>query len=153
MANSYTRIYLHLVFTPLGRENVIPIKHKEELQKYTAGIIQKRNHKLLAINYMHDHVHILIGYQPSQAIPDLMRDIKASTSKFINERHWLPGTFRWQEGYGAFSYGHSQINDIIQYILRQEEHHKNASFKDEYLKLLQRFDIDYDPEYLFDWIE
>jgi len=140
-----------LVFSPMGRENVISVKHKEELQKYTTGIIQIRKHKLLAINYMSDHVHIFIGYQPSQPLPDLLRDIKANTSKFINEKRWLSGKFKWQEGYGAFSYGHSQINDVIQYINTQEEHHKRTSFKNEYLKLLEKFDVDYDPEYLFEW--
>jgi putative transposase len=152
MANTYTRIYLHLVFSPMGRENVIPFKHKEELQQYTTGIIQNRKHKLLAINYMSDHVHIFIGYQPSQPLPDLLRDIKSNVSKFINEKKWLPGKFQWQEGYGAFSYGHSQINDVIHYINTQEKHHKKATFKDEYLKLLEKFDVEYDTKYLFEWI-
>ena len=98
MANTYTQIYLQLVFSPLGRENIIPQKHKEELQKYTTGIIQNRKHKLLTINYMPDHVHIFIGYQPAQSLPELMRDIKAGTSGFINEKKWMPGRFQWQEG-------------------------------------------------------
>jgi REP element-mobilizing transposase RayT len=152
MANTYTQIYLQLVFSPRGHENVIPVKHKEVLQKYTTGIIQNRKHKLLTVNYMPDHVHIFIGYQPAQPLPDLLRDIKANTSKFINENKWIPGKFQWQEGYGAFSYSHSQIPDIIQYINTQEEHHKRSSFKDEYLKLLERFEVDYDPIYLFEWI-
>jgi putative transposase len=152
MANTYTQIYLQLVFSPQGHENVISSKHKEELQKYTTGIIQNRKHKLLAINYMPDHVHIFLGYSPSQPLPDLLRDIKANTSKFINEKKWMPGKFHWQEGYGAFSYSHSQINDVVQYVIRQEEHHKKASFKDEYLKLLEKFDVDYNTEYLFEWI-
>jgi len=129
MANTYTQIYLQLVFSPIRRENVIPQKNKEELNKYTTGIIQNRKHKLLALNFMPDHAHIFIGYQPSQPLPDLLRDIKANTSKFINEKKWLPGKFQWQEGYGAFSYSHSQINNVIQYINTQEEHHKKASFK------------------------
>lgn len=152
MANVYSQIYLQLVFSPLGHENVIPQKHEEELHKYTTGIIQNRRHKLLAINFMPDHVHILIGYNPSQAIPDLIRDTKANSSKFINEKKWMPGKFQWQEGYGAFSYSRSQIDDVIKYINTQEEHHKKASFKEEYLKLLERFEVDYDPDYLFDWI-
>jgi putative transposase len=152
MANTYTQIYLHLVFSPKGHENIIPVKHKEELQKYTTGIVQNRTHKLLAINYMPDHVHIFIGYQPSQPLPDLLRDIKANASKFINAKKWLPGRFQWQEGYGSFSYSHSQINDVIHYINTQEEHHKKATFKDEYLKLLEKFDVDYDVKYLFDWL-
>jgi putative transposase len=152
MANAYTQIYLHLVFSPMRHENVIPQKHKEELQKYTTGIIQTRKHKLLAINFMSDHIHILIGYNPSQPIPDLVRDIKAISSKFINENKWMPGRYQWQEGYGAFSYTRSQIDDVINYINSQEEHHKKMSFKDEYLKLLDRFEVDYDPKYLFEWI-
>lgn len=152
MANTFTRIYLQLVFSPLGRENIIPAGHKEELQKFTTGIIQNRNHKLLAINYMSDHVHIFIGYKPSQPLPDLMRDIKAITSKFINEKKWLPGRFQWQNGYGAFSYGHSQISDVIKYINTQEIHHKKKSFKEEYLNFLEEFEIEYDSNYLFDWI-
>jgi putative transposase len=153
MANTYTQIYLQLVFTPEGRENVIPVKHKEELQKYTTGIIQNRKHKLLAINYMSDHVHIFIGYNPSQPLPDLVRDVKANSSKFINEKKWIPGKFKWQVGYGAFSYGHSQISDVIHYINNQEEHHRKTKFRDEYQKLLEIFEVEYDPRYLFDWYD
>ena len=153
MANVYTRIYLQLVFTPKGRENVIPVKHKEELQKYTTGIIQNKKHKLLAINYMSDHVHIFVGYNSSQPLPDLLRDIKANSSKFINEKKWMPGKFRWQEGYGAFSYSHSQINDVIHYINRQEEHHKQIRFREEYQKYLEEFEIEYDTRYLFDYYD
>ena len=152
MANTYTQIYLQLVFSPLGHENVIPVKHKEELNKYTTGIIQNRKHKLLAVNFMPDHVHIFIGYNPSQPLPDLLRDIKANTAKFINEKTWMPGKFQWQKGYGAFSYSRSQIDDVIKYINSQEDHHKKATFREEYLKILEKFDVDYDPEYLFDWI-
>jgi REP element-mobilizing transposase RayT len=152
MANVYTQIYLQLVFSPMRHENVIPQKHKEELQKYTTGIIQNRKHKLLAINFMSDHVHIFIGYNPSQPLPDLVRDTKANSSKFINEKKLMPGRFQWQEGYGAFSYSRSQIDDVINYINSQEQHHKKASFKEEYLKLLEKYEVDYDPRYLFDWI-
>lgn len=151
MANTYTQIYLQLVFTPKGRENVIPVKHKEELQKYTTGIIQNRKHKLLAVNFMSDHVHIFIGYEPAQPLPDLMRDIKANTSKFINENNWLPGKFQWQEGYGAFSYSHSQIDDVVKYINNQDVHHGTASFREEYLRMLEKFYVEYDPKYLFDF--
>jgi REP element-mobilizing transposase RayT len=152
MANTYSRIYLHLVFSPMGRQNIIPVKHKEELQKYTTGIIQNRKHKLLAINFMPDHVHIFIGYHPSQPLSDLLRDIKADTSKFINERRWMPGRFQWQEGYGAFSYGQSQIDNVIQYINTQEEHHRKSTFRDEYIEFLEKFEIEYDARYLFEWL-
>jgi putative transposase len=151
MANTYTQIYLQLIFSPLGRENVIPQKHKEELQKYTTGIIQNRKHKLLAINYMSDHVHIFIGYSPSNSLPDLLRDIKSNTSSFINNKKWVPGKFRWQEGYGAFSYSHSQLDNVIKYVKNQEVHHSKSSFKQEYLELLQRFDVEYDDRYVFEW--
>jgi len=151
MANTYTQIYLQLVFTPLGHENVIPYKHKEELQKYTTGIIQNRKHKLLAINYISDHVHIFIGYNSVQALPDLLRDIKSNTSKFINEKKLVPGRFQWQEGYGAFSYSRSQVDAVIRYINTQEEHHKRSTFKEEYLALLRKFDVQYDEKYLFEF--
>jgi len=152
MANTYTQIYLQLVFSPMNRECILPVKHKEELQKYITGIIQNRKHKLLAINYMKDHIHILIGYLPAQPLPDLLRDIKASTSKFINEKHWIPGRFQWQEGYGAFSYSRSQIDDVVKYIISQEEHHKTMSFQNEYLSILKKYEVEFDPRYLFDWI-
>ena len=153
MANTYTQIYLQLVFLPLGRENILPHKHKEEIQKYTTGIIQNRKHKLLTINCMPDHVHIFIGYQPAQSLPELMRDIKAGTSGFINEEKWMPGRFQWQEGYGAFSYSRSQIDSVVKYINNQEDHHKKATFKDEYLRLLEKFDVQYDERYLFEWYD
>jgi REP element-mobilizing transposase RayT len=151
MSNTYTQIYLQLVFCPFGREYVIPMKHKEELQKYTSGIIQNRKHKLLAINFMPDHVHIFIGYDPVQPLPYLMRDVKACTSKFINEHKWMPGKFQWQKGYGAFSYSHSQIDYVINYVNNQDEHHKNLSFKEEYLLFLEKYEVAYDPKYLFEW--
>jgi REP element-mobilizing transposase RayT len=141
-----------LVFTPYNRENTIPVKRKEELHKYATGIIHNRRHKLLAINFMPDHVHILIWYNPSQSIPDLLRDIKACTSKFINENKWTVGKFRWQEGYGAFSHCPSSIDDVKRYINDQEKHHDIRSFKEEYLKMLDDYDVDYNPEYLFEWI-
>jgi putative transposase len=153
MANTYTQLYIQTVFAVKGRANMIPSKYKEELQKYTTGIIRNRKHKLLAINFMPDHVHIFFGYHPAQPLPDLLRDIKSNTSKFINEKQWLPGKFEWQEGYGAFSYSRSHIDKVVKYINNQEEHHKKFSFKDEYLKLLEKFEIDYNDNYLFEWIE
>ena len=149
MANTYTKIYLQIVFSPFKRENVIPVKYSQELQKYTTGIIQNKKHKLLAIKYMPDHVHILIGYQPSQPLPDLVRDIMANTSRFINEQNWLPGKFRWQEGYGAFSYRRAEIPAIIQYIINQTNHNKRKTFSEEYYDMLKEFEIDFDDRYIF----
>lgn len=151
MANTYTKIYLQLVFSPFDRKGTIPIRHKEELHKYMTGIIQNRNHKLLAINNMKDHIHIFIGYNPAQPLPDLVRDIKAISSKYINEKRWLSTKFQWQLGYGSFSYSHSDLTNVIRYINNQEEHHGKVSFKEEYIDLLKRFDVEYDQNYLFEW--
>jgi putative transposase len=153
MANTYTQIYLQLVFTPSGFGNIIPHRHKTELHKYATGIIQNRGHKLLAINCMPDHVHILIGYNPTQALPGLMQELKAVTSKFINEQGWMPGRFSWQEGYGSFSYSRSQIHRVIRYIDNQEEHHKKVTFREEYMEFLKRYEVEYEEKFLFKWID
>jgi putative transposase len=118
-----------------------------------SGVIKAKGHKSIIINGMADHVHCFIGLKPVMSISDLVRDIKNNTSKFINDRGFVRGKFSWQDGYGAFSYGQSQINKVYDYILYQEEHHKKKTFKQEYLELLQRFDIEYKPEYLFEWME
>lgn len=152
MANTYSQVYLQLIFAVKGKYNIIPVKHNDELQKYITGIIQNRNQKLLAINNMPDHMHILIGYGTTISIADLMRDIKAISSKFINEKNWIKGRFEWQEGYGVFSYSRSQIDKVIKYINTQQEHHKKKSFKNEYLDILRKAAVDYDERYLFDWI-
>lgn len=124
-----------------------------ELNKYISGIIKGKKQKPIIVNGMPDHIHAFIGLDPSMAISDLVRDVKNNSSKFINETNWVKGKFSWQEGYGAFSYGHSQIEIIYNYILNQEEHHRQKSFHDEYLQLLNEFRIEYDEKYLFNWIE
>ena len=153
MPNTYSQIYIQIVFTVKGRENLIKNTNREELHKLITGIIKNRNQKLLSIFAMPDHVHLLIGMKPNISISDLVRDIKAGSSKFINDKKWINGKFNWQEGYGAFSYSKSQINNVINYILNQEEHHKKETFKEEYLGFLNKFEIDYDEKYLFEWIE
>jgi len=153
MPNTYTQIYIQIVFAVKGRENLISSKNREELQKFITGIVTNRNQKLLAIFAMPDHVHILIGMQPSISISDLVRDIKAGSSKFINDSTWINGKFNWQEGYGAFSYSKSSIHHVINYILNQEEHHSKQNFKEEYIDFLNKFEIDYQEKYLFEWIE
>jgi len=152
MANTYSQIYVQIVFTVKGRHNLIPDQHREELQKYITGIITGRNQKLLAIFAMPNHIHILVGLKPSITISDLVRDIKAGSSKFISEKKWLVGKFSWQEGFGAFSYSKSQIDTVINYILNQEEHHKKKTFKEEYLYFLKKYKIEYNEKYLFEWI-
>jgi len=153
MPNTYSQIYIHIIFTVKGRENLINKKHQEELQKYITGIISKRQQKLLAIYVNPDHIHLLVGLKPNITISDLVRDIKAGSSKFINDNRWINGKFNWQEGFGAFSYSRSQIDTVINYIANQELHHKKTSFKEEYIGFLKTYEIDYDENYLFEWIE
>jgi putative transposase len=153
MPNTYTQIYIQIVFTVKGRQNLIPPEKHEELQKYITGIIQKRNQKLLSIFCMPDHTHILVGLEPSICISDSVRDIKAVSSKYINDNKWMYKKFNWQEGFGAFSYSRSQIDNVIKYILSQEKHHKKKSFREEYLEFLRKFEIKFDEKYLFEFIE
>ncbi len=133
MANTFSQIYIQTVFAVNGRLSLIRPEFKEELYKYITGIVRNNGQNLISINGMSDHVHILIGLKPAMALADLVRDIKADSSHFINKRKWVRGRFSWQEGYGAFSYGHSQLDTIIRYIQNQEQHHRGRSFKDEYL--------------------
>lgn len=153
MANTYTRIYIHVVFAVEGRQNVIRKEHKDEIYKYISGIVQNKGHKLIAINGMADHVHVLIGMKPNIALSDLVRDMKSYSSKFINEKNWVMGRFSWQEGFGAFSYSYSQLHTVANYIENQEEHHSRRTFKDEYLEMLRKFDVEYDTKYVFKWVE
>jgi putative transposase len=152
MADTYTKIYIHVIFTIQGRRNLIDNQHKDELHKYITGIIQNKKQKVIAINGMPDHIHILIGIKPDIALSDLMRDVKANSSKFINEKRWIAGKFNWQEGFGGFSYSHSQLDSVANYIRNQEEHHSRKTFRDEYLDMLRKFDVEYDPKYIFDWL-
>ena len=119
------------------------------MHKYITGIVQHYNHKIVAINAMPDHVHVLIGMRPTQTVSDLMQDIKSGSSKWINESKLVKGKFEWQEGYGAFSYSSSQIDDVVKYIENQEEHHRKRTFREEYVDFLQKFKVDYDERYVF----
>ncbi len=153
MPNTYTQLHIQIVFAVKGRENLILKSNRDELQKYISGIVSNRGQKLLAIFCMPDHTHLLIGLKPNIAISDLVRDIKAGSSKFINEQKWVKVKFNWQEGFGAFSYGKSQTDSVIKYILNQEEHHRKITFREEYLQFLEKFEIEYDKKYLFEFIE
>ena len=148
MANTYTQIYLQFVFTVQNRISLIKNEWKDELYKYVTGILQTNKHKLLAINGVADHIHVFIGYHPNQLIPSLLQDVKGGSSKWINERQFVRGKFQWQEGYGAFSYSHSQIDAVVKYILNQEEHHKRRNFDEEYLDILRKFDVQFDERYV-----
>jgi putative transposase len=153
MANTYSQVYIQIVFAVKGRQNLIAKENREELYKFITGIVTNREQKLLAIFAMPDHVHILIGMKPSISISDLVRDIKAGSSKFINDSKWINRKFNWQEGFGAFSYSKSSIDNVVKYILNQEAHHNKKTFKEEYLDFLKKFEIEYDEKYVFDWIE
>jgi len=153
MADTYTQIYIHVIFTVQGRQNLISKQYKDELYKYITGIIQSKKQKVIVIGGMPDHIHILIGIKPDIALSDLVRDVKANSSKFINEKRWVVGKFSWQEGFGAFSYSQSQLDSIASYIKNQEKHHSKKTFREEYLELLKKFDVEYNPKYIFDWID
>jgi len=150
MANTYSQLYVQIVFAVKGRQNLISKKWKNEIYKYITGIITNQKQKLIAINGMPDHIHILVGIKPNIPLSDLVRDIKSSSSKFINEQKWINGKFEWQTGFGAFSYGHSQLTNVIKYIEDQEEHHRTKTFKEEYMAFLKLFNIDFRNEYLFE---
>ncbi len=149
MANTYTQIHIQAVFAVQNRECIIRNSWKDELYKYISGIVQNNNHKLLSINGMPDHIHILFGLRPSQSVSDLMQDVKGSSSKWINDKKLVQGRFSWQEGYGAFSYSKSEVPTIIQYITNQTIHHKIKTFSEEYYGLLKEFEIDFDDRYTF----
>jgi len=153
MANTYSQVYLQFVFAVKGRQNLIPTKCNDELQKYITGVVQNRKQKMLAINNMPDHLHLFIGFGTTISISDFMEQIKSISSDFINGKTWIKGKFEWQRGYGVFSYSRSQMDHVIKYILNQQEHHKKQSFKEEYLEILNKFEISYDDKYLFEWIE
>lgn len=153
MAGTFSQIYIQYVFAVKGRENLLQKPWREEIFKYIAGIIKEKNQKSIIVNGVADHVHVFVGLKPSMNISDLVRDIKNNSSKFINEQKFLRGKFSWQEGYGVFSYSHSQIDNVYRYILRQEEHHQQKTFKEEYLDFLQKFQVEYDEKYLFDWMD
>lgn len=152
MAGTYSQIYIQYVFAVKARQNLLQKPWREEVFKYIAGIIKEKNQKPIIIDGTCDHVHVFVGLKPSMNISDLVRDIKNNSSNFINKNNWVKGKFSWQEGYGAFSYSHSSIENVYKYIENQEEHHKNKSFKEEYYEFLKQFDIDYNEQYLFDFL-
>ncbi len=153
MAGTFSQIYIQIIFAVKGRQNLIQKNWKVELNKYISGIIKGKNQKPIIVNGMPDHIHVFTGLRPSMAISDLVRDIKNNSTKFINERKFVRGKFSWQDGYGAFSYSHSHIGKVYNYILNQEKHHKKKTFKEEYFEFLRKFEIEHNKNYLFDWID
>jgi len=153
MANTYTQIYLHVVFAVSGRACVIRPDRKEELQKYITGIVRQRKQKLIAINCMPDQTHILLGLKPDEAPSELIGRIKTGSTNHINEQGWIGCRFSWQEGFGAFSISHSHLSTVINYIRNQENHHRRKSFQEEYLEFLERHGVSYDKRYIFKPLE
>jgi len=153
MPNTYTQIHIHSIFAVQNRISLVHDTWQEELYKYITGIIQNHGHKLLQIGGMSDHVHILFGMRPSESLSDLMKAIKGESSEWINKRRFVMGRFSWQEGYGAFSYSKSQLNNVIKYISRQPEHHKKKDFVTEYVDFLKAFGVEYNEKYVFKPIE
>lgn len=154
MANTYSQIYLQFIFAVRHRRRLIPKAHKEELHKYMTGLVRNRKSKMLAVHCMPDHAHLFVGFKPgSMLISEFVKQIKVESNEFINSKKWINGRFKWQKGYGAFSYSHSHIDRVCKYILNQGVHHKKRTFREEYLQLLEKYDIRYDEKYLFDFVE
>ena len=153
MANTYTQLFIQIVFAVKGRQWLIPKKHRETLQKYMTAVIQNDKHKLLSIFCMPDHTHILAGLNPDISISDMVQDVKRASTNFINEKHIINSHFNWQKGFGAFSYPKKQVPDVIKYILEQEELHMKKTFRQEYHEFLDLFGIEYEEKYLFEFYD
>lgn len=153
MSSTYSQIYIQVIFVVKGRDSLIKQDWEEKLYKYISGIVQNKGQKMLAINGVENHIHFLIGMKASCCLSDLVREIKKSTNSFIDENKFTKHKFQWQEGFGAFSYSHSSLDNVIKYILNQKEHHRKKTFKEEYLEFLNKFNVEYKEEYLFDWNE
>lgn len=153
MANTYTQIHIQAVFCVQDRDCIIKRLWKDELYKYITGIIQNNGHKVLGINGMPDHIHVFFGMRPIQSLSDLLQDIKGDSSQWINQKKFVNGRFSWQEGYGAFSYSKSHVNNVIEYIKNQQTHHRKKTFIEEYYDFLEKFGIDYDERYIFKPVE
>jgi putative transposase len=149
MANTYTQIYLHVVFAVSGRACVIESSRREDLQKYITGIATRQGHKLMAICCMPDHTHVLLGLKPDVAPSKLIGEIKTGSTSHINEQRWIGCRFSWQQGYGAFSVSHSHLNRVVNYIRNQPTHHRRKSFQQEYVEFLDRHRVPYDGRYIF----
>jgi len=153
MANTYTQCYFHLVFAVKNRNALINKEWKNDLEKYIIGIVQNHKHKLLAIGSMPDHIHIYLGYNVNQLIPDLVEEIKTSSNAWVREENLSKFRFEWQKGYGAFTHSRSQLDAVVKYVLNQENHHKKKTFREEYLEMLRKNEIEFKDEYVFDFFD
>lgn len=153
MANTFSQIYLQFVFAVKNRQALVPKQHKEELHKYITALVQNRKAKMIAVHSMPDHSHLFVGIKPVISISDFVKEIKVESNEFLNAQPWIKQKFQWQEGYGVFSYGHSQIDAVAKYVLNQEQHHKKKTFKQEYLEFLNKFQIPFEEQYLFEFLD
>jgi putative transposase len=153
MANTYTQLNIHAIYAVKGRENTISESFRDNLHRYTAGILKESGAFPLAVGGWKDHIHIFYELPATRALSDIMGIVKRNSSKWINENKYLPGKFHWQEGYAAFSYARSQRDRVIKYIMTQEAHHRGISFRDEYLRFLKKFGIPYDERYVFEFYD
>jgi REP element-mobilizing transposase RayT len=153
MANTFTQLTFHVVFAVWGRENVLLQPWRSELFKYTSGILTQDGMKSLAVGGWKDHIHLVFGMSPTRNLSDVVRVVKANSSKWINERRFVPGVFRWQEGYGGFTCSMSHRDSLINYVMKQEEHHSGRGFREEYLSLLREYEIEADERYVFNFID
>jgi putative transposase len=149
MPNTYSQIHIQFVFAAKFRKALISPLWKNELHRYITGIIQNKTHKMLQINTMPDHLHMLIGFRPNENMSQLIQVVKSESTKFINDQKFTQRPFVWQEGFGAFSYSKSHVHDVIKYIQNQEQHHSKQTFLEEYLAFLKAFEIEYDERYIF----
>lgn len=148
MANTYTQLYFHIVFATKQRFKIIDANFKESLHKYITGILKNKEQYLISINFHVNHIHILFSYNPKMLLGELVKVIKVETTNFINEKNFINGQFYWQEGYSAFSVSRSQLDKVANYIKNQEKHHKEKSFREEYLEFLRKYEIPFDERYV-----
>jgi REP element-mobilizing transposase RayT len=153
MAGSFSQMYVQIVFATKGHDNLMAKLWRTELHKYISGIITNKGQKSIIVNGVSDHIHIFVGLKPSMAASDLVRDVKNNSANFVNQKGFTRNKFSWQEGAGYFTYGHSQIQNVYQYILNQEDHHRKRTFREEYLDFLKKFEVPYDERYLFEWYD
>ncbi|MBC7400279.1 MAG: IS200/IS605 family transposase [Mucilaginibacter sp.] len=153
MANTYAQIHIQCVLAVKFRQSLIEPEWKDRLLLYITAIVQNNGHKMIAINCMPDHLHMFFGFRPNQSLSDLMRIVKGESSEWLNKQDFIKSTFRWQEGYGAFSYSRSQMKIVAEYIENQEEHHRKKKFLEEYQQFLEHFEVEFDDRYIFKPLE
>ena len=153
MANTYTQLYIQFVFVVKGRQNLIKEHFRDELEKVICGIVSNHGAKTYAIYCNPDHTHIFVSMHPNISPSKLMEQVKSGASNWLNGKKYIPGKFSWQKGFGAFSYSKSHIDRVVKYILNQPEHHRKQTFREEYLLMLEKFEIEYDSRYLFEYYE